>query len=494
MSKTFKIAIIFGLILACALPAGAGMKHTRSNSVIPGGININGPVSAQEGSFETLIEGVAVMADDGKTKIFFKPASDTNTARGTALTSAISGASSGDTVVVGPGIYDTRLSLKNGVDLHFQKGAVLIYSVNGEPLIYDTSAVAVNISGYGVFWHHGSSGNSDVIKLTYASTLYIEGRSIISDNDRCIVTGDSNGGGSVITANFDLYQSKDGTFDNVDEGSIMRLHGNRAISNHYVLENDGGEIHCWIKYIESTGTNPVERASDGTIYIYGTYVKSPDGYSAMINTAGAYQLWLYGAVIECGRNDDAVDGSYMGYYARGGTTGSIDDDHAFEGDVIIDGSLTATGEYFRFRPDSEDGLIIGDYNYKIGDMDNGENQVYLEIDSEFQYTKLYNSGLIFSSGYKIDIDSIRALSASGLGLYDDGGSGIFVEDGGNVGVGTGSPTAILDINGDTLRLRTSRTPSSATDTGNQGDIAWDSSYIYICIDTNTWKRTAISTW
>jgi hypothetical protein len=37
-------------------------------------------------------------------------------------------------------------------------------------------------------------------------------------------------------------------------------------------------------------------------------------------------------------------------------------------------------------------------------------------------------------------------------------------------------------------------PSNASDTGNAGDIAWDSDYIYVCVDTNTWKRVAIATW
>jgi hypothetical protein len=39
-----------------------------------------------------------------------------------------------------------------------------------------------------------------------------------------------------------------------------------------------------------------------------------------------------------------------------------------------------------------------------------------------------------------------------------------------------------------------RTPSSATDTGTAGTITWDSSYIYVCTATNTWRRVAISTW
>jgi hypothetical protein len=38
------------------------------------------------------------------------------------------------------------------------------------------------------------------------------------------------------------------------------------------------------------------------------------------------------------------------------------------------------------------------------------------------------------------------------------------------------------------------TPSSASDVGVAGQIAWDSSFIYICIATNTWKRVGIATW
>lgn len=48
--------------------------------------------------------------------------------------------------------------------------------------------------------------------------------------------------------------------------------------------------------------------------------------------------------------------------------------------------------------------------------------------------------------------------------------------------------------GDTLRIITPRTISSANSTGYIGEICWDSTYIYICIDTNTWKRCQINSW
>jgi len=53
---------------------------------------------------------------------------------------------------------------------------------------------------------------------------------------------------------------------------------------------------------------------------------------------------------------------------------------------------------------------------------------------------------------------------------------------------------VLTNTGDTIRISTTKTPSSASDTGNTGQIAWDADYIYVCTATNTWKRVAISTW
>ena len=65
---------------------------------------------------------------------------------------------------------------------------------------------------------------------------------------------------------------------------------------------------------------------------------------------------------------------------------------------------------------------------------------------------------------------------------------------GLVGIGTTAPTSKLDINSDNLRVRTAKTPASATATGTQGQICWDANYVYVCTATNTWKRSAIATW
>jgi len=55
-------------------------------------------------------------------------------------------------------------------------------------------------------------------------------------------------------------------------------------------------------------------------------------------------------------------------------------------------------------------------------------------------------------------------------------------------------TGTAKTEGDTFGIDTSKTPASASDTGTTGQIAWDSSYLYVCTATDTWKRVAIATW
>jgi hypothetical protein len=86
-----------------------------------------------------------------------------------------------------------------------------------------------------------------------------------------------------------------------------------------------------------------------------------------------------------------------------------------------------------------------------------------------------------------------------LAFLTNNGSGtvgerLRITSAGNVGIGTTSPTTLLDVNADTVRVRTARTPASAAATGAVGEICWDANYIYVCTATNTWKRSALSTW
>lgn len=73
-----------------------------------------------------------------------------------------------------------------------------------------------------------------------------------------------------------------------------------------------------------------------------------------------------------------------------------------------------------------------------------------------------------------------------------------IDSEGKVGIGEYDPALSdgigLNIQGKLLRIGTSKTPASAGATGYAGEICWDSSYIYVCVATNSWKRAAIAAW
>lgn len=91
---------------------------------------------------------------------------------------------------------------------------------------------------------------------------------------------------------------------------------------------------------------------------------------------------------------------------------------------------------------------------------------------------------------------IDAYSVTGLRFIDDTNVEVrmVIGNSGDVGIGTTTPTRKLDIDSDAVRLRTAKTITNSTDSGNQGDMCWDANYVYICVATNTWKRSSLITW
>lgn len=81
--------------------------------------------------------------------------------------------------------------------------------------------------------------------------------------------------------------------------------------------------------------------------------------------------------------------------------------------------------------------------------------------------------------------------------FMNGGSELVrIDSSGRLLIGTSSDSggALLQVNGNRIRVGTAKTPASASDTGTAGEICWDTSYIYVCTATDTWKRAALSTW
>jgi hypothetical protein len=114
--------------------------------------------------------------------------------------------------------------------------------------------------------------------------------------------------------------------------------------------------------------------------------------------------------------------------------------------------------------------------------------------------RAYSSDLSKYYGFSHD-GTNGLLSTNSGGMIFDSGPSAYVLMGGNalgfaplvngraLGVAGNAWAATLT----SLTVATS-TPASATAAGTAGTITWDSSYVYVCVAANTWKRVAIATW
>jgi hypothetical protein len=70
-----------------------------------------------------------------------------------------------------------------------------------------------------------------------------------------------------------------------------------------------------------------------------------------------------------------------------------------------------------------------------------------------------------------------------------------IDSTGKVLIGTTTAGASkLTVADDSIQVNTAKTPASATATGTTGQICWDANYVYVCVATNTWKRSELATW
>ena len=131
---------------------------------------------------------------------------------------------------------------------------------------------------------------------------------------------------------------------------------------------------------------------------------------------------------------------------------------------------------------------------------NGDADTYIAFSGQNQINLIANGHSFLKYDGAIKINNANRDRDTQI-MADDGNVVLHVDAGTNrVGVNTDSPLVALDVNGgvriqsDSIAIQNSKTPSSASDTGQAGQICWDTNYLYVCVASNTWKRIALNSW
>lgn len=118
-----------------------------------------------------------------------------------------------------------------------------------------------------------------------------------------------------------------------------------------------------------------------------------------------------------------------------------------------------------------------------------QNDIPLQLGKYSQFEVSVIDGLTQLSSTKLNQNFKIGLATANLGSAP----ALFVDAVSlHAGIFTDTPAATLDVNG-TFRISSSA-PATSTSPGVAGQIAWSQTHVYVCVATNTWKRSALSTW
>ena len=265
----------------------------------------------------------------------------------------------------------------------------------------------------------------------------------------------------------------------VEGGSIYTNNPGGGGEHGVYVENAGGHgFHIWqagthglnVHNASSHGVNVAQAGDDG-IHVSQASNCGVDAYGNQGNHlrsggTGAYGLYVHSLWDEATNPGLYVHGTA---YITGDLTAP-----AFAGNGSNLTNLNASSV--------SSGMLNNDRFDALSDLGGGSGTTFLRKDGTWVEppTNTYSAGndlslagTTFSLENDIDVDYLRATGSSGLKLFDDGGNGMYIKDGGNVGIGVSNPAEKLEVDG---KVRLSEGGNSTTLSNSNGSLQIESTY------------------
>jgi hypothetical protein len=219
----------------------------------------------------------------------------------------------------------------------------------------------------------------------------------------------------------------------------------------------------------------------------------------VIDSAGRIGLRTSTPVLDMHISTSNTPGMRLEQTSAGGFTAQSWDVAGNEANFFIRDVTNGSRLPFRIRPGaptssldiSSTGAVGIGTASPIGKLSVSGGRTFLGANSE-----PYALGISYSTtlGHAFFIGATESVTPDLLFSAASGSEVARFTNSGRLGIGATAPTARLDVNGDAMRLRVAKTPTSSSAPCDTGTIAWDASFFYICVATNTWHRSAHSSW
>lgn len=272
--------------------------------------------------------------------------------------------------------------------------------------------------------------------------------------------------------------SKFSTPSGITTNNVPRWNGS-ALANSGLLD-DGSSVALGSRFLEFTGSTAVPATSGDFGFGYdatgGVRYQVPSGYLHMIRE-GANEVLRIG------------DGSgNPGIFSVPATS-----KFKFSGTCLLfsgANSFPSTSGEYGIGYDSGAGLRYQVANGYLHLFYTGTQECVRVGDGGNNPFVGFGGGVIPTA----PVHARRSTGAQIVGDHSSGNNFALQADASGIMTITPSGARVVLPSGKTLTLTSPPVPATATSTGVVGTIAWDSGFFYVCTDTNTWRRTALSSW
>jgi len=336
----------------------------------------------------------------------------------------------------------------------------------------------------------GASGElEDSANLTFdGSELGVTGTLDVSSNATVggdlTVTGDLTVEGATTTLETQTVVVED---KNIELGVVDTPTDTTADGGGITLKGATDKTLNWVNATDAwTSSEHIELASGKEFYIDGNGVLNATTLgSGVINSS----LTSVGTISTGTWEGDAIDAAYLdSTVVTTSDTGTVTSTMILDG-TIVDADVNASAAIAgtKIDPDfgSQDTTTAGTStaaSFIPTSSTVPTNGVYLPATNQIALATngaqaLYinsDGNILVADGNRMEIDEIRARDGDGLKLFDDAGAGIFIKDGGNVGVGTSGPLSLLHTTG-------SRDYTGSTPDASSYDVNFQSGTAFVAI-------------